>query len=157
VFFNRRRTFASSACRLLQAAAFAYRLGVFSFLLLEGNVASSHARAVSLCMIVRNEERELHDCLAPVAELFDEIIIVDTCSTDATKDVAARFTRHVFDFPWRDDFAAARNEALRHASGEWIFWLDADDRLSADNVARLKQVLGTLDDQPRAYMMQTAC
>jgi tetratricopeptide (TPR) repeat protein len=108
-------------------------------------------------MIVRNEEHELGDCLAPVAGLFDEIIIVDTGSSDATKDVAARFTPHVFDFPWRDDFAAARNEALRHARGDWIFWLDADDRLSAENVARLRQLLDTLDDQPRAYMMQTAC
>src|SRR6185437_680395 len=69
----------------------------------------------------------------------------------------ARFTPHVFDFPWRDDFAAARNEALRRASGDWIFWLDADDRLTAENVARLRLLLDSLDDRPRAYMMQTVC
>lgn len=113
--------------------------------------------SVSLCMIVRNEAHQLADCLSAVAELFDEIIIVDTGSTDETREVARRFTPHVIDFAWCDDFSAARNESLRHATSEWIFWLDADDRLSPDNVAKLRQVLAELNDQPAVYMMETLC
>lgn len=113
--------------------------------------------SVSLCMIVRNEGHQLADCLEPVAALFDEIIIVDTGSTDDTREVARRFTPHVFDFPWCDDFSAARNESLRHATGEWIFWLDADDRLSPENVEKLRAVLAELDGQPAVYMLETLC
>src|SRR5262245_32171671 len=105
-------------------------------------------------MIVRNEEPQLADCLAPLADLFDEIIVVDTGSTDATKEVAARFTPHVFDFAWCDDFSAARNESLRRASGDWIFWLDADDRLTPENIERLRQLLDSLDQRRGAYLME---
>ena len=112
---------------------------------------------VSLCMIVRNEEQQLADCLAPVASLFDEVVIVDTGSSDKTPAVAARFTPHVFHFPWRDDFSAARNEALRLSTGNWIFWLDADDRITPDNVNKLRDCLLQLDGRPRAYLMNTAC
>jgi glycosyltransferase involved in cell wall biosynthesis len=108
-------------------------------------------------MIVRNEAHQLHDCLAPVAELFDEIVIVDTGSHDETREVARQYTPRVHAFTWCDDFAAARNESLRHATGDWIFWLDADDRLNAENVSRLKRLLATLDDAPAAYLMDTAC
>jgi O-antigen biosynthesis protein len=59
----------------------------------------------------------------------DEIIVVDTGSSDRTKEIAAEHGARVFDFPWCDNFAAARNEAIRHASGQWIFWLDADEYL----------------------------
>jgi glycosyltransferase involved in cell wall biosynthesis len=106
-------------------------------------------------MIVRNEERNLAECLQPVAELFDEIIVVDTGSSDATREIAARFTPHVHEFAWCDDFAAARNESLRHATGHWVMWLDADDRLRPADVARLAALLETLDEQPRIYMMDT--
>ena len=63
--------------------------------------------SVSLCMIVKNEEDVLERCLESAVELVDEIIIVDTGSTDRTKEIAARFTDRIYDFPWRDDFAAA--------------------------------------------------
>lgn len=117
----------------------------------------SHSRArVSLCMIVRDEERNLAACLSPLAELFDEIVIVDTGSRDNTKQIAYSFTPHVYDFPWCDDFSAARNESLRRVTGDWIFWLDADDRLSADNVARLRQLLANeLTERPRVFLVDT--
>jgi glycosyltransferase involved in cell wall biosynthesis len=108
-------------------------------------------------MIVRNEEGQLADCLEPVADLFDEIVIVDTGSHDNTRQVAARFTPHVLEFAWSDDFAAARNESLRQATSEWIFWLDADDRLTPENIDRLKALLATLDHKPRAWLMNTVC
>lgn len=110
---------------------------------------------VSLCMIVRNEAHQLADCLSPVAHLFAEVVIVDTGSHDATREVAERFATRVVEFPWCDDFSAARNAALRQATGDWIFWLDADDRLSPENAVRLGQLFAGLAHQPRAYAMDT--
>jgi len=111
---------------------------------------------VSLCMIVRDEERNLRECLTPVAALFDEIVIVDTGSRDSTRAIAAEFTTHVHEFSWCDDFSAARNESLRHATGDWIFWLDADDRIRPEQVARLRQLIQEgLDERPRAFFMDT--
>ena len=85
--------------------------------------------SISLCMIVKNEEDVLARCLESAAELVDEIIIVDTGSTDRTREIAACFTDKIFDFPWRDDFAAARNESFSHATMDYCLWLDADDVL----------------------------
>src|SRR5262249_35977342 len=96
---------------------------------------------VSLCLIVRNEEANLPACLGSSADLVDEVVVVDTGSIDRTKEVAARLGARVFDFPWVDSFAAARNESLRHATGEWIFWLDAADRLDEENHQRLRALL----------------
>jgi glycosyltransferase involved in cell wall biosynthesis/Flp pilus assembly protein TadD len=112
---------------------------------------------VSLCMIVRNEEENLPACLGSAADLVDEVVVVDTGSTDATREVAARYGAKVFDFPWCDSFAAARNESLRHAAGEWVFWLDADDRLDEDNRARLRALFAGLGGENTAYSMKCLC
>ena len=94
--------------------------------------------SISLCMIVKNEEDVLSRCLESVSGLVDEIIIVDTGSTDRTQETAACFTDKIFAFPWQDDFAAARNEAFSHASMDYCMWLDADDLLlEADRTAFL--------------------
>src|SRR5690242_15059907 len=87
------------------------------------------AANISLCMIVKNEEASLATCLQSAADLVNEVIVVDTGSSDQTKAIAARFGARVHDFAWVNDFSAARNESLRQASGEWIFWLDADESL----------------------------
>lgn len=84
---------------------------------------------ISLCMIVRNEEDVLGRCLASAADLMDEIIIVDTGSTDHTKEIAAEYTEKIYDFPWIDDFSAARNTAFSKANCDYCMWLDADDIL----------------------------
>src|SRR3979411_386218 len=94
---------------------------------------------VSLCMIVKNEAANLPACLASIQGLPPEIVVVDTGSTDHTRDIALQFGAKVYDFPWVDSFAAARNESLKHATGDWIFWLDADDRLDNDNRCKLPQ------------------
>jgi glycosyltransferase involved in cell wall biosynthesis len=111
----------------------------------------------SLCMIVRNEEDNLGACLESAADLVDEIVVVDTGSTDRTRDIARRFGARVFDFPWVDNFAAARNESLRHATGDWIFWLDADDRIDAPSRRRLKRLFAKLGNENQVFMMTSVC
>lgn len=110
-------------------------------------------RSLSLCMIVRNEEHTLGRCLDSVAGVFDEIVIVDTGSTDATTEVAARFGARVIEFPWIDDFAAARNHSFGHATGDYIMWLDADDILLPPDRAKLLELKGALDPQIDAVSM----
>ncbi len=88
---------------------------------------------VSLCMIVKNEERVLARCLDSIADLMDEIIIVDTGSDDRTKEIAARYTDKIYDFEWIGDFAAARNFAFSKAGMEYIYSADADEVLDEDN------------------------
>lgn len=116
---------------------------------------------ISLCMIVRNEEANLPACLATVAGLVQELVIVDTGSTDRTREIAAAAGAKVVDFPWVDDFSAARNEAIRHATGAWIFSLDADDRLDDENRRRAGQLFSALSIEaspgmPMAFLMQCA-
>ena len=86
---------------------------------------------ISLCMIVKNEERVLADCLRSARPFFTQMIVVDTGSTDRTREIAQEHGAQVIDYPWPDSFALARTESLRHATGRWIFWLDADDTLPA--------------------------
>jgi tetratricopeptide (TPR) repeat protein len=112
---------------------------------------------VSLCLIVKNEEANLPDCLASVEGLFHEVVVVDTGSTDRTKEVAAAQGARVFDFPWVDSFAAARNEALHHATGDWAFWLDADDRLGPADREKMRSLLAGLKDENAAYVMKCVC
>lgn len=109
---------------------------------------------VSLCMIVKDEEGNLPICLASVADLVQEIIIVDTGSRDATKDVARRYGAKIYDFTWCNSFAAARNESLRYATGDWIFWPDADDTLDADNRRKLRTLIARLGFDLAAYLMR---
>ncbi len=96
---------------------------------------------ISLCMITKNEEEFLGQCLGSVKGLVDEIIVVDTGSTDKTKEIAIRFGAKVFDFKWCDDFSAARNESLKHANGDWILVLDADEVLSEQNFCKLRELI----------------
>ncbi len=104
---------------------------------------------ISLCMIVKDEEAVLGRCLDSVAQAVDEIIIVDTGSRDTTKEIAARYTAQIYDFPWIDDFAAARNFSFSKANMDFVMWLDADDILTETDLAALihlkENVLDTVD------------
>jgi GT2 family glycosyltransferase/tetratricopeptide (TPR) repeat protein len=122
------------------------------------NVSKAPSRSrVSLCLIVRNEEENLPACLGSAADLVDEIVVVDTGSQDGTRDVARRQGAKVVEFPWCDSFAAARNESLRQATGDWIFWLDADDRLDEDNRTKLRRLFTSLNGENVAYAMKCLC
>ncbi len=100
---------------------------------------------ISLCMIVKNEEDVLARCLFSIKDTADEIIIVDTGSTDLTKEIADRFTCKIYDFQWIDDFAAARNYAFSLAKQEYILWLDADDVFAESDRRLLWELKRTLD------------
>jgi len=100
---------------------------------------------VSLCMIVKNEEKVLGRCLDSVAGLVDEIVIVDTGSADGTKQVASRYTDRIYDFEWTDSFADARNFAQSKASGEWILVLDADEYVERANLEDAIQELRNME------------
>lgn len=82
---------------------------------------------ISLCMIVKNEEENLKNCLSKVLDFVDEIIIVDTGSTDNTKTIASKFTDKIYNFQWCDDFAKARNFSISKSSKDWILVIDADE------------------------------
>jgi glycosyltransferase involved in cell wall biosynthesis len=99
---------------------------------------------ISLCMIVKDEEKVLARCLDSVADLMDEIIIVDTGSTDRTKEIAARYTEHIYDFLWVDDFSAARNFAFSQAHMDYIYSADADEVLDEENRDRYRLLKETL-------------
>lgn len=101
---------------------------------------------VSLCMIVKNEEDTIARCLNSVKDLVDEIIIVDTGSTDKTKEIVSQYTDYVLDFRWIEDFAAARNFAFNNAKMDYIFWLDADDVLMEDDRNKFSKLKETLDN-----------
>ena len=100
--------------------------------------------SISMCMIAKNEESVLKRCLDSYSGLFDEIIIVDTGSTDNTKNIAAGYTDKIYDFEWTGDFSEARNFAFSKASCDYIFSADADEVLDDYNrnlFMRLKSVL----------------
>lgn len=107
---------------------------------------------ISLCMIVKNEEAVLDRCLSSIADLMDEIIIVDTGSTDGTKEIAARYTDRLYDFKWNNDFSSARNFSFSKATMDYIYTADADEVLDYANHRRftfLKQSL-----QPEVDIVQ---
>ncbi len=92
-------------------------------------------------MIVKNEEAYLQECLESIEDVVDEIIVVDTGSTDRTVEIAMQFDAEVHHIPWNDDFAAARNESIKHATGDWILQLDADERLDPESKKELRRWL----------------
>jgi glycosyltransferase involved in cell wall biosynthesis len=100
---------------------------------------------ISLCMIVKNEEETLARCLDTVKDIVDEINIVDTGSTDKTKEIARQYTDRVFDFKWTNSFAEARNESYKYATKDYILYLDADDVILEADRAKLKELKETLD------------
>lgn len=97
--------------------------------------------AISLCMIVKDEEANLDQCLRRIAIFMDEIIIVDTGSSDRTKEIAYRYTDKVYDFQWIDDFAAARNYSISKAKNEYILVVDSDEFADNINIAEIKILL----------------
>ena len=97
-------------------------------------------------MIARDEEAHLPACLRSIVDVVDEIVLVDTGSTDATVSIARSFGARVHEHPWQGDFAAARNAALDLARGEWILYIDADERLRPISRERIRATLKGASD-----------
>lgn len=102
-------------------------------------------------MIVRNAERSLAAALASARPFVDEMVVVDTGSTDGTRQIAEQEGARVFDFPWCDSFSAARNHSLAQATGDWIFWMDADDLLSAESGQELRRKIAECPGRDAAF------
>jgi glycosyltransferase involved in cell wall biosynthesis/tetratricopeptide (TPR) repeat protein len=109
---------------------------------------------LSLCMIVRDEERVLGDCLKSIRGWMDEVIIVDTGSTDRTVEIADESGANVSHFPWCDSFSAARNVSLEQATGDWVIWMDADDTLPDECGRQMRELLFNAPDDVDGYIMQ---
>lgn len=108
---------------------------------------------ISLCMIVKNEDEVLARCLESARETVDEIVLVDTGSTDQTLEIAKRYTDKVYTFPWCDDFAAARNFAFSKGTMDYLMWLDADDVLPPESAAALLRLKETLSEETDIVLM----
>jgi glycosyltransferase involved in cell wall biosynthesis len=102
-------------------------------------------------VIARDEEGRIESCLRSAAAYADEMIVVDTGSTDRTREIAARCGARVFDFPWVDCFATARNQSLDQARGGWIFWMDADDVLPPESGELLRELVRRCPQRNAAY------
>jgi glycosyltransferase involved in cell wall biosynthesis len=108
---------------------------------------------MSLCMIVKDEEKVLRRCLDSVKGIIDEIIIVDTGSTDNTKAIAREYTDKIYDFEWNGNFSEARNYAASKATGKWILVLDADEYVERNN---LQKAIDEIKEHQDAYDMYLA-
>ncbi len=112
-------------------------------------------QSLSLCMIVKNEQSYLGPCLNAVKGLADEIIVVDTGSTDRSADLATLYGAHVFTFQWSNDFSAARNFALQKATCDWVLILDADEIISAKDQSLIKDQIVRSSDGSEAFSFET--
>lgn len=101
---------------------------------------------ISACIIGKNEEKNIEKCLAPLAKQGLEIVYVDTGSTDRTKELAAKYTDHIYDFEWINDFSAARNYSIKKASHNYVLIVDCDEFLTDIDREALEQ---TITDHPR--------
>jgi glycosyltransferase involved in cell wall biosynthesis len=96
---------------------------------------------LSLCMIVKNEAHQLRRCLDSVQELVDQVVVLDTGSTDETVAIAQEYRAQVERFEWNDDFSAARNASLQYATGDWVLVLDADEELVTAQIPAIRQTI----------------
>lgn len=109
---------------------------------------------ISLCMIVKDEEAVLKRCLESAKEIADEMIVVDTGSRDQTREIAEKEGARVYQFPWIDDFAAARNFSFSQAVMDYCLWLDADDVLLPEDRRRLQKLKESLEPGVDMVMMK---
>lgn len=110
---------------------------------------------ISLCMIVKNEEKYLPKCLNSVKEIVDEIIIVDTGSIDKTVDIAESFGAKVYHFQWTNSFSEARNESLKYATKDWILIMDADDEFCSEDIGKFNELINAPLDIDNLYYFET--
>lgn len=94
-------------------------------------------------MIVKNEEKNIKRCLDSIESIADEIIIVDTGSNDETLNICSSYNAKVINHKWNNDFSEARNVSLEYATKDYILFLDADEKISKENLEKLKVLLSS--------------
>lgn len=109
---------------------------------------------ISLCIIVKNEEKHIARCLDSMAGLVDEIIVVDTGSTDRTVEIVSGYTPRVYSYPWTDDFSDARNYSFSKATMDYCMWMDADDVLEETEKEKFLQLKQSLSPDTDIVMMK---
>lgn len=102
---------------------------------------------ISICMIAKNEEQHIEECLSRLKPYYDEIVLVDTGSTDATLAIAAKYTDKVYHFDWINDFSAARNYAISKAANDWVLSIDCDEYLESVDADKLLQLINSHTDE----------
>jgi tetratricopeptide (TPR) repeat protein len=105
------------------------------------HAGTSNQLLLSVAILVRDEANVIADTIENVAPIADEIVVIDTGSTDRTVAIARRTGARVVEIPWTDDFSAARNAAWQHLAGEWVLWIDADERLTAGSLDQIRPFL----------------
>jgi len=112
---------------------------------------SENKITLSVCMIVKNEADFLQECLESIKDIAYEIIIIDTGSSDETLEIAKKYTSKVYNFEWTKDFSKARNESLKYASGDWILYIDGDEKINSQSLNSLKQAIN--DPTKLSYLL----
>lgn len=108
---------------------------------------------LSVVMIAKDEEQFLRGCLESVQEVADEIVLVDTGSSDGTVQIASEFGAKIVRHPWNDDFSEARNVSIAHATGDWALWIDADERLAQGHAGLLRYLIENAEPNVGGYMV----
>lgn len=111
---------------------------------------------ISVCIIARNEERHIEECLKALKPYHCEIVLVDTGSTDNTLTLAAGYTDQIYHFDWCDDFSAAKNYAVSKASNDWILSIDCDEYLESIDIKKLSALMERHPQKPAASCCATA-
>lgn len=114
------------------------------------------SKKLSVCMIVKNEAKNIARCLESVSDIADEIVVVDTGSEDDTKAIAASHGAMVYDFQWVDDFSKARNYSIDRATGDWILILDGDDEFEKKDSEKLMEIINS-EAAADIYIFNTVC
>jgi tetratricopeptide (TPR) repeat protein len=140
--------FGSDTQFLSAAAAVREKIGALT-------IKAQNHHTLSLCMIVKNEEKQIARCLHSLKPLVDELIVVDTGSTDHTRMLAQIFGARVYDYAWSDDFAAARNYSIDQANGRWILIMDADEVISPKDHQQMKKIIRRHRDSDTAFSVTT--
>lgn len=107
---------------------------------------------LSLCLITKDEEKNIARCINSVKDIVDEIVVVDTGSKDKTVEIAESFGAKIIHVKWEDDFAKARNIAIENAKSDWILFLDADEEIKKEDVGKIRPLLN--DDTVEAYILK---
>lgn len=114
---------------------------------MQGGISLTGNMRISACIIMRDAAEDIGECLESLVGLVDEFIVVDTGSKDNSREIAAKYAGKVYEFPWRDDFSAAKNYAIEQATGDWIVFLDSDEALTEDTRQNLRAVISLVAAQ----------